>query len=278
MQSTFISGRTRLLGVLADPVAQARSPAMANALLEQQELFGEYALVPLHASAGDLLHVIEGLRRLQNFAGTIVSMPHKSAIMPLLDEVSPEVELVGAANVIRREPDGRLVGAVFDGEGFVAGLRAAGHQIQGKACFLAGARGAAAAVAFALAKHDCSSLTIGNRTAEKAHALAARIRRVWPQVHVQVGAQTPRRYDITINATALGMKPEDELPIPIEIVDRSALIAECVIAPEMTRLLEIAATRGRAIHSGVPMLTEQIPLMLRFMGAHSQPKREERAV
>jgi shikimate dehydrogenase len=118
MQSTLISGRTRLLGVLADPVSQARSPATANALLEQQGLFGEYVLVPLHASSDDLTRVITGLRSLQNFAGTIVSMPHKSAIVSLLDEVSPEVDVVGAANVIRREPDGRLIGAVFDGEGF----------------------------------------------------------------------------------------------------------------------------------------------------------------
>jgi shikimate dehydrogenase len=239
---------------------------MANTLLEQQGLLGEYVLVPLHASSEDLVQVIAGLRRLQNFAGSIVSMPHKSAIVPLLDEVSPEVDIVGAANVIRREPEGCLVGAVFDGEGFVAGLYSAGHQVSGKTCFIAGAGGAAAAVACALAKHGCVSLTIANRTTEKSRALAARIQRVWPQVQVQIGAPTARRYDIAINATSLGMQPDDALPIPLEIVDRSSLVAECVLAPEMTRLLEVAQTRGRAIHTGIPMLAEQMNLMLRFMG------------
>ena len=265
MQSALISGRTRLLGVLADPVAQARSPAIANALLEQCGLFGEYVLVPLHASSDDLIHVIDGLRHLQNFAGTIVSMPHKSAVVSLLDEVSPEVHLIGAANVIRREPDGRLVGVVFDGEGFISGLHSAGYKVRGKTCFIAGAGGAASAVAFALAKYGCASLTITNRTGEKAHILAAKIEQAWPQTHVQVGVQTTHSYDIAINGTSLGMKPDDELPIPVEIIDRAILVAECVIAPEMTRLLKIAKTRGRAIHTGVPMLTEQMNLMLRFM-------------
>src|SRR5262245_4294040 len=110
MQLPTINGQTRLLGVLADPVAQARSPGMANALLQEKGLFGEYVVVPLHVSASSLVNVIEGLRHLQNFAGTIVSMPHKSAVLPFLDEISPEASLIGAVNVIRREPDGRLVG------------------------------------------------------------------------------------------------------------------------------------------------------------------------
>jgi shikimate dehydrogenase len=204
---------------------------------------------------------------MHNFAGAIVSMPHKSAVVALLDEVSPEAQLAGAVNVIRREVDGRLIGAVFDGEGFVAGLRSAGHEVQGKACFLAGAGGAAAAVAFALAKYGCTSLTISNRTVSKAATLASRIKGAWPNCKVQVGPGSSQAYDIAINATSLGMQPQDDLPISSEVIDSSSLIAECVIAPEMTHLLEVVKQRGHAIHTGVPMLAEQMHLMLRFMRA-----------
>lgn len=266
MQLPAITGRTRLLGVLADPVAQARSPGMANALLQEKGLFGEYILVPLHASASSLVNVIDGLKHLQNFVGTIVSMPHKSAVLPLLDELSSEARLVGAANVIRREADGRLVGAAFDGEGFVVGLRSAGYNVRGKTCFMVGAGGAAAAIAFALAKHGCKSLTISNRTESKAASLASRVREACPHVQVQVGSNPGNGFDVAINATSLGMTPNDELPMSHEVVKTSTVIAECIIAPEMTPLLEAAQQAGRIIHTGVPMLAAQMNLMLEFMG------------
>jgi len=92
--------------------------------------------------------------------GAFVSMPHKAAIVPLLDELTPEARLVGAVNVVRRAADGRLIGTVLDSEGFVAGLRSAGHEVAGASYLLMGAGGAAAAIAFALAAHGCASLTI----------------------------------------------------------------------------------------------------------------------
>jgi shikimate dehydrogenase len=239
---------------------------MANTLLQEQGLFGEYVLVPLHAAAASLVNVLEGLRHLQNFAGAIITMPHKSAILPLLDELSAEARLIDAVNVIRREPDGRLVGAIFDGEGFVAGLRSAGHEVRGKTCLLVGAGGAAAAIAFALAKYGCQSLTLSNRTESKAASLASRVCEAWPHVPVQVGLNLGGRYDFAINATSLGMKPDDELPLSPEVIKTSTVIAECVTAPEMTRLLEAAQQAGRVIHTGVPMLAAQMDLMLKFMG------------
>ncbi len=102
-------------------------------------------------------------------------MPHKTAIVALLDELTPEARQVGAVNVVRRAPDGRLHGTILDGEGFVAGLASARHRVDGSACLLMGAGGAAAAIAFALAAHGCRELTVANRTAAKSTALAARV-------------------------------------------------------------------------------------------------------
>lgn len=263
-----VSGATRILGLVADPVVQARSPAMATALLRRHGRFGAFVLVPMETPAGALGDVVVGLRRIGNFAGAIVSMPHKTAIAPLLDELTPAAQQVGAVNVVRRAHDGRLVGTVLDGEGFVAGLAAAGHVVARRRCLLAGAGGAAAAIAVALAEHGAAALTIVNRTVAKAEALAVRVRAAHPGVVVEaVGAADEHRdWDLAINATSLGMRPDDAVPFSDAVLAHVAVVAECVVAPETTRLLARARELGRTIHGGLPMLRAQMELMLRFMG------------
>lgn len=261
-----ISGATRILGLVADPVVQARSPAMATALLRRHGRFGSFVLVPMETPADALIDVVAGLRRIGNFAGAIVSMPHKTAIVPLLDELTPAAQQVGAVNVVRRTSAGRLVGTVLDGEGFVAGLLEAGHDVRGASCLLAGAGGAAAAIACALAEHGCASLTVVNRTRRKAADLVARVGSVFPKVVLSVGDDPQRRYDLAINATSLGMRDIDRVPFDDGQIARVALVAECVVAPETTRLLARARELGRGVHGGLPMLRAQMELMLRFMG------------
>ena len=262
-----ITGATRLIGLIADPVVQARSPAMANAMLAERGKLGAFVFVPLAVPRGALTAVVTALRTLENFAGAVVSMPHKIAIATLLDDLTPTARLAGAVNVVRRDADGRLTGTMFDGEGFVRGLRDAGHEVAGRACYLAGAGGAASAIAFALAAHGCRSLTVVNRTATKAAALAARVRTASPAVDVRTSDDGRATYDVAVNATSLGMKDDDPLPLPLALLDRAAVVAECVVAPEVTKLLAAARDRGRAIHTGVPMLAAQIALMLDFVGA-----------
>jgi shikimate dehydrogenase len=155
---------------------------------------------------------------------------------------------------------------VLDGEGFVAGLLDAGHRVRDAVCLLAGAGGAASAVAFALAKHGCARLHLVNRTPAKAAALAVRVSDAFPNVALTIGGDVPAKIDVAINGTSLGMRAGDALPIDESVIDRSALVAECVIAPDMTRLLEVAQRRGAAIHAGVAMLASQLDLMLDFMG------------
>ena len=264
--AVLISGATKILTLIGDPISQARSPAMANVMLEQQGRLGEYVLVPLHVQASDLAQTLVSLRNTQNFYGAIVTMPHKSVALSLLDEVTADAQCVGAVNVIRRTQDGKLVGTIMDGEGFVGGLKNAGHAVAEKNCLLIGAGGAASAIAFALVKHGCASLDIVNRTHEKAQALCDRLQRQLPNGNIAVPQQANKSYDIVINGTSLGMKEGDPLPVADNIVDKATLVAECVIAPEMTPLLQLAQQRGCAIHTGVPMLEAQMAMMLEFMG------------
>lgn len=261
-----ITGATKLLGMIGDPVAQARAPGMANQILDQMEKLGPFVLVPMHIAPGDLPVFVAGLRTMQNFGGAFVTMPHKASMAALVDELTPEAQLVGAVNVIRRTAQGQLAGTVLDGEGFVGGLAAAGHNVRGSICVLAGAGGAASAIAFALAKHGCRSLFLLNRTTSKAESLAVRLREAFPNLSVSTALPREGAIDIAINATSLGMRPGDDLPFPGALVDRASLVAECVVAPEITPLLELAERKGRKVHTGVPMLAAQMGMLLQFMG------------
>ena len=247
-------------------MAGTLSPVMVNTILQQRGLFGAFVLMPMEVAKEGLEPTVTALRHMHTFAGAIVSMPHKSAIVPLLDELTPEAQLVGAVNVIRRSAGGRLLGTILDGEGFVAGLRSAGHDVTGASCLLIGAGGAAAAIAFALARHGCGSLTIRNRTVSRAAALAARVQQAFPGVRVLAAPATLGSYDLLINASSLGMRTGDDLPVPEEVIDTAGLVAECVVAPERTRLLQLAHDKGRPVHAGMPMFAAQLDLMLRFMG------------
>ncbi|NEB78474.1 shikimate dehydrogenase, partial [Streptomyces sp. SID14478] len=124
-----IQGTTRLYAVLGDPVTQVQAPALMNPVLA--ELGVDAVVVPVHARPQDLEHVVRGLQRVQNLDGMFVTVPHKAAAARLADRRGTGVDVVGTANVLRREADGSWLAENFDGSGFVAGLTAAGHEPKG---------------------------------------------------------------------------------------------------------------------------------------------------
>ena len=260
-----ISGATAITAILAHPVAHVRTPQMMNA--HYDAIGRDAVLVPLHVLPEDLATVVAGLRRMRNLRGFIVTVPHKEAILPLCDALTDAAREVGAVNAVRREADGSLTGGQFDGEGFVAGLREAGHEVTGRAVFLAGAGGAASGIAFAVARHGAARLTIHNRTAAKAEALAARLRAAHPGCDTRAGGPDPAGHAVVVNATSLGMQAGDALPLDVAGLAPPMLAAEAIMAPEVTPFLAEAARRGCATHGGKPMLAAQIALLARFMGA-----------
>lgn len=258
-----VTGHTTLLGILGDPLDNARSPELVNRALQRRGL--DAVLVPLRVKRGQLPHAMAGLKLLENWRGSIVTMPHKEAIVPFLDGLSPESRLLGACNVVRRNDDGSLSGTVLDGEGFVAGLRAAGHEVTGRNIFMAGAGGAASAIAFALCKYGARRLVIGNRTLPRGEALAARIAEAWPATEVTAGDLVAEDADIVINATPLGMRDGDASPVDPECLKPGMLAADIVIRDAPTPFLAVAQARGSTTHPGLPMLENQLKLLIDFM-------------
>ena len=265
-----ITGTTRLFGILADPIHHVKTPQRMN---EHFAAIGfDGVCVPFHARPDNLAEVVAGLRRLENLGGVIVTVPHKTAILDLVDDATPVARKIGAANVVRREADGKLVAHMLDGEGFVRGLQSAGVSPQGKSAYLAGAGGAANAIGFALVQAGVSRLTIVNRTTAKAEDLKARILSLHPGARIDVGTADPSGHDLVVNGTSLGMKPDDALPLDASRLTPDQLVCEVIMQPKDTALLLAAQARGCKVHYGAPMLACQIELIAQMLGvAADQP-------
>nr|PZN87508.1 MAG: shikimate dehydrogenase [Pseudomonadota bacterium] len=260
----MITGTTRVVGIIADPVAQVRTPQVMNAYFADHGV--DAVVVPMHLPSEGLSSFLAAIRQLHNLAGLVVTVPHKTKVIDLCDEVYEQARLVGAANAIRRTQDGRLVCDMFDGQGFLGGLLANGIDPRGQRVLLLGAGGAASAIAFALASHGASALTIANRTQEKARVLAARVAAAFPACRATVGPANPAGFDMVVNATSLGLKPHDPLPLDPNLLEPSITVAEVIMKPERTALIEAAASKGCRVHLGRHMLDAQVRLLAEFLG------------
>ena len=261
---TEITGKTKIYFIVADPIHQVKTPQLINQLLKAHAQDG--VMVPAHVSPADLAPFVNGIRGIQNLGGMVVTVPHKTGIVALCDALTPAAQMVGAVNVVHRAADGRLLGDILDGKGFVTGLASRGIQVKGLSAYLAGAGGAACAIAFGLVEAGVSKLTVYNRTVAKASEMVARISEAYPQVTLAVGTDNPAGHDLVVNATSLGMDPADPLPLAVESLTADQLVAEIIMKPELTPLLDAAQKKGCRIHYGLPMLQSQIELMAAFMG------------
>ena len=261
---TDITGHTRIFGILADPIHHVKTPQGINRLLDTRKFDG--VMVPIHVDSEGLGAMVEGLRRMNNLGGFVVTVPHKTAMPALCDELTPAAQRIGAVNVVRRTADGRLVGGMLDGEGFVAGLRSAGIEPAGLTAYLAGAGGAASAIAYALVQAGVSRFTVANRTPAKAEELIARLKEDFPSVSVALGTGDPSQHDLVVNGTSLGLRDGDALPLNTDRLSPHQIVAEIIMQPAETPLLQAARAKGCRVHHGAPMLASQIALMAAFMG------------
>ncbi len=261
---TEISGHTRIYAILADPVHHVQTPQKLNALMQRRGHDG--VMVPVHVGVDDLTTVVAGLKRMKTLGGFVVTVPHKTAIVALCDAVSRQAELVGAVNCVRRGADGRFVGEILDGLGFVAGLRREGFEPKGRRVLLLGAGGAANAVAFALAEAGVAGLSIANRTRAKSEDLARRLASAFPALPIDLDEPGAAAPDIVVNGTSLGLAGGDPLPLDASRLVPGQIVAEVIMQPRVTALLAAAQARGCRIHYGLPMLECQLEMMGDFMG------------
>ena len=260
----MITGTTRLYAIVGDPIAHVRTPMAFNDYFSARNI--DAVCLPVHIGRDDLPRAWAGLKSMVNLDGFIVTAPHKAESARLCDKLEGDGVHTGVVNTVRREPDGSFSGTLLDGHGFVSGLIKQGHQIKGQRFYMAGAGGAGTALAYALADSGAPTLTIHNRTRSKAERLVTDVGAAFPDIDVRVGTADASGHDVAVNATSLGLRPDDGHSFNLASVDRSALVAEVVMKPDMTPLLTAAEKRGHAIHFGIHMLNSQLELMMQFLG------------
>ena len=272
----MISGKTTLIAHLGYPTETFKAPMIYNPYFEKAGI--DAVVMPMGVKAEDYAQVLKALFRLTNIRGALVTMPHKVTTVALLDEVTPTVQIAGACNAILRRPDGSLLGDMFDGTGFVRGVERKGRQLKGAKALVVGSGGVGSAIAASLAAAGIAAIGLFDASSAAAESLGERLSEHFPKLKVETGSKEPEGYDVVVNATPLGMKEGDPLPIDVARVAPTAFVGEVVMKQEMTPFLRAAKARGCTVQVGTDMLFEQIPEYLEFFGFGTTTPDELRAV
>jgi shikimate dehydrogenase len=252
----MVSGRTRLVGIIGDPVDHIRgfteyAEALAAAGLDA-------AYLPLHVPAGRLAAFLAGAAELRNLAGLICTIPHKQVAVALAVP-DAAARRAGSANLLRPRADGGWDATMLDGAGFLAASDVAGIGFAGRAVQLLGAGGAGRAVAMAIADRGPASLALHDPDAARAAALRDAVARGFPGLPVTCALGVS---EVLVNCSPIGLGHDTRLPLPAELIP--AAVHDIVNRPD-TPLLLAARARGALAIDGSGMMLAQVPLLLRFL-------------
>jgi shikimate dehydrogenase len=250
--------------LLAHPAGHSLSPAMHNAAFRYLSLGGHYEAVDV--APEDLAAIVQSLRE-SDVYGANVTIPHKLAVMPMMDKLSKAAKTIGAVNTIVNQ-DGELIGHNTDGAGFLQGLEDEKVYLRKKVAVMLGAGGAARAIAYALLNSGVAKLWIYNRTLEKANELVKEFARVGSAA-VLKEEELPfiiRQAEILVNTTSVGMERSDikdggvtpnESPLPDGLLPKQGFVCDIIYRPTKTKLLHDAREANLKIQNGLPMLVYQ---------------------
>ncbi len=254
-----ISGKTRVCGVIGDPIEHTLSPIMHNAAFKELEL--DYAFLAFKVKPAQVEAAVNGMRAL-NIRGLNVTMPHKTSVIKYLDRVDLSAQIVNSVNTILHK-EGLLFGFNTDGVGALKALKENGVELKGRKVLLLGAGGAARAIAYTLAK-EADELAVLNRTPKQAQEIAKLVSKALNK-KVAAGSLSPadiklnlQDSDILVNATSIGMKPNPDVsPVPAELLRPELSVMDIVYNPLETKLAKNAKIAGAKVVSGVEMLIYQ---------------------
>lgn len=270
-----INSLTRIIGIIGYPLKHTLSPAMHNAAFEALHLNMIYLPLPINPDGFET--AVKGILSLDNLAGLNVTMPYKEMVIDLLDEVSLEAATLGAVNTICRNKD-KWIGHNTDGEGYINSLKNMGIDIAGQNVVILGAGGACRAVAFSLVRSGIVSLVLVNRTVERAVTLAGEIKKLIGGINITAlgleDARVPEYINqahLLINATSLGMKPDDPLPINPALIHSGLIVSDLIYNPRETGLLKEARARGAKTVEGMGMFVHQGALAFELWTGQKAP-------
>jgi shikimate dehydrogenase len=259
-----IDGHTELIAHIGYPTHSFKSPQIYNPYFEKEGI--NAVVIPMGCKAEYYPDFLKSVFQLTNVRGALITMPHKVTTVALLDQVSPTVKVAGACNAVKLDAQGRLVGDMFDGAGFVRGIQRKGFDLVGKHVLVVGTGGVGSAIAASLAAEKIRSISLFDVQHAACEALAQRLVNEYPHIQVKTGSNDPEGHDLVVNATPLGMNVGDPLPMNVSRIAPEAFVGEVVMRTEMTAFLQAAQKRGCRVQLGSDMLFEQIPAYLEYFG------------
>jgi len=260
----MINGNTDIIAHIGYPTHTFKSPMIYNPYFESAGI--NAVVVPMGCKPEHYRAFLKSVFTLENIRGALITMPHKVATVGLLDEVTATVRVAGACNAVKRLADGRLVGDMFDGAGFVRGVQRKGFELTGKRVLVVGTGGVGCAIAASLAGAGIAAISLFDVNTAGCEALAQRLQTHYPQIDVRTGSNDPAGHDLVVNATPMGMNEGDPLPLDVSRLSAETFVGEVVMRTEMTAFLQEAHTRGCRVQVGSDMLFEQIPAYLEYFG------------
>ena len=199
----MLNGNTKIIAHIGYPTTTFKSPMIYNPWFDARAI--NAAVIPLGVKSEDFARAFPEICRFTNFHGALITMPHKVSVIALLDEVSTAVKVAGSCNAVGRDSDGRLIGDMFDGEGFVRGVARNGGSLRGKGFWLSARAESGSAIAASSAAAGAAESRSTTSTPSSTDALANRLRQNYPNLTVAVGSNDPSGFDVVVNATPLGM-------------------------------------------------------------------------
>jgi shikimate dehydrogenase len=250
-----ISGKTKITGLFGYPVEHSLSPAMHNIAFRHLDL--DYCYVAFSVKPELLEDAVRAIKAL-DLAGVNVTIPHKEKVIPLLDEISEEALSIGAVNTIKNEK-GRLIGFNTDGRGFMKSLSENSIDVKNKKILIVGSGGASRAVGYYICK-ESSMVYLSDIDIKKAESLGDYLNSIRGNAHVidtrdLLKKDILEEIDIIINATPLGLKPDDSLPIDVSLLKKKHIV--CDLIYKETPLLKRASEIGCKTIDGLGMLLWQ---------------------
>ncbi|QEY24630.1 shikimate dehydrogenase family protein [Neisseria animalis] len=259
-----IDGNTRVIAHIGYPTHTFKSPMIYNPYFEHASI--NALVVPFSSQAPVYPDFLRSVFTCDNVIGALVTMPHKVTTTALADRLTPTAQIAGSCNAVRRGADGKLEGDMFDGEGFVRGVRRKGFAPEGKSALVVGSGGVGSAIAASLAAAGVARLALFDVNTAAAESLAGRLKQHYPALTVETGGNDPAGFDLVVNATPLGMYEGDPMPVDVGRIAPSTFVGEVVLKSATTAFLAAAQAKGCPTQIGTDMLFEQIPVYLEYFG------------
>ncbi len=264
-QVDFVNGKTRVYGIVGDPIEQVRSPEMVT--WEMQKRDHNAVLIPMHIARDEFDTVMPQIMRMRNLDGLIFTIPFKAQAIALAKTLGPQASQIGAINALKKHSNGAWSGEIFDGIGCVEAFKKRGITLQDKRLQLIGLGGAGSAICVALAYEKPKLLRLFDINAQTTERMAKMVNTISPQTLVEVGLPLAEGIDILLNASPVGMLNDARLPFAVQQFKKELIVFDAIVMPENTPLLTLAQDCGCQVVRGREMMLGQISKIVDYFFA-----------